>query len=222
MTKWNFSELSKMCEEKGIPSAKIYQNSLSWRWKRADYHADTAERIWSDLFKESFVFGDQRSYEAIFSYEAQVESCVQSLHALSDILAQIINVVVLHAGFQENEVSIKRVVKKMEEEGIADEVTIRLRELLDDTVFNYVEAFCNTIKHRRLIKMNFRAEYGESARNKSGLLFEEFTFKGKVYPQTWGSDIIDKYRFHLLNRIEEIGLSINYYVSTVQSCAKHA
>jgi hypothetical protein len=99
MPKWNFLELSKLCEEKGIPGARIYQNSLGWRWQRADYHADTAKKIWSDLFKEPFTFGDQRSYEAIFSYEAQVESCVQSLHALADILAQIINVVILRARF---------------------------------------------------------------------------------------------------------------------------
>jgi hypothetical protein len=49
MTKWNFSELSKLCEEKGIPGAKIYQNSLGWRWKRADYHAEAASKIWLGL-----------------------------------------------------------------------------------------------------------------------------------------------------------------------------
>ncbi len=215
MTKWDFSELRKLCEEKGIPGAKIYQNSLGWRWQRADYHADTAGRIWSDLFKEPFTFGDQRSYKAIFSYEAQVESCLQSLHAMADILAQIINVVILRGRLQEDDVSIKKVVKIMEKEGIAGNVTSRVRKLLDDDVFNYVEGFCNTIKHRRLIKTNFRAEYGESAKNESGLLFEEFTFKGNVYSKTWGSDILEKYRFRLLDLITEIGLSINQYVSTV-------
>jgi hypothetical protein len=103
----------------------------------------------------------------------------------------------------------------MEREGIAGDVAKRVKELLDDDVFNYVEAFCNTIKHRRLIKTNFRAEYGENPRNESGLLFEEFTFKGPVYPKTRGSDILEKYRFRLLDLITEIGLSINQYVSTV-------
>ena len=95
MGKWQFSELNKLCEEKGIPDAKIYQNSLGWRWKRADYHAEMASRVRSDLFKESFSLGDQRCYEAIFSYEAQVGSCVQSLHSQADILSQIINVLIL-------------------------------------------------------------------------------------------------------------------------------
>ncbi len=214
MTKWNFSELSKLCKEKGIPDSKIYQNSLDWRWKRADYHAEMASKVWSDLFKDPFSFVDQRCYEAIFSYEAQVESCVQSLHSLADILSQVINVVVLGNKFQEDHASIKKVVKIMEQEGIAPDVAKSTKQLLDDKLFNYIEAFCNTIKHRRLIKTNFRAEYGENARNKSGLLFEEFIFKGTTYPQTWGSDILEKHRFHLLDLITEIGLNINKFVAT--------
>lgn len=215
MTKWNFSELRKLCEEKGIPDTKIYQNSLDWRRKRADYHADMASKVWSDLFKESFSFVDQRCHKAIFSYEAQVEACVQALHSLADILAQIINVVVLGSGLQEHCVSIKGVVKIMEKGGIAPDVAKSTRQLLDDKLFNYIEAFCNTIKHRRLIKTDFRAEYGENARNENGLRFEQFIFKGSTYPQTWGSDILKKHRFHLFELIIEIGLSINKYVATV-------
>lgn len=215
MTKWDFSELRKLYDEKGIPDAKIYQNSLGWRWKRADYHADMASKVWSDLFKEPFSFVDQRCYEAIFSYEAQVESCVQALHSLADILAQIINVAVLGSRLKEDNVSIRKVVEIMEKEGIAPDVAKSTRQLLDDKLFNYIEAFCNTNKHRRLIKTDFRAEYGENARNESGLRFEEFKFKGNTYPQTWGSDILEKHRFHLLNLITEIGVNINKYVSTI-------
>ena len=103
----------------------------------------------------------------------------------------------------------------MEKEGIAPDVANSTRQLLDDKLFNYIEAFCNTIKHRRLIKTDFRAEYGENARNESGLRFEQFIFKGNTYPQTWGSDILKKHRFHLFKLITEIGLNINKYVATV-------
>jgi len=217
MEKWQFSELNKLCEEKGIPDAKLYQNSLGWRWKRADYHAEVASKVWVDLFKESFSFVDQRCYEAIFSYEAQVESCVQSLHSQADILAQIINVLVLSNRLTEESVSIKTVVKILEDEGIAPAVAKSSRQLIDDEIFQYIEAFCNTIKHRRLIKTDFRAEYGENARNESGLRFEEFTFKGNAYPQTWGSDILEKYRFHLLDLITEVGLNINAYIASIST-----
>jgi len=215
MNKWSFEELNKLCERKGISHAKVYQNALAWRWKRADYHAEIASRVWSDLFKESFSFVDQRCYEAIFSYEAQVESCLLALHSLGDILSQIINVLVLGSRLTEDSVSIKKVVDMMEKKGAAPDVARTARQLLDDKVFNYVEAFCNTIKHRRLLKTNFRAEYGENARNESGLLFEGFVFKGNAYPETWGSEILKKHRFHVLDLITEIGLSINEYVSSI-------
>jgi len=103
----------------------------------------------------------------------------------------------------------------MENESIAPVVAKSARQLIDDGTFQYIEAFCNTIKHRRLIKTDFRAEYGENARNESGLQFEEFTFKGNAYPQTWGSDILEKHRFHLLDLITGVGLNINTYIASI-------
>jgi hypothetical protein len=215
MVEWNFLELNKLCAEKGISDAKIYQNSLAWRWKRADYHADIASMVWLDLFKEPFTFVDKRCYEAIFSYEAQVEACMQALHSQADILAQIINVLILGNRLSEDSVSIKKVVTIMINGKIAPEVAKNANQLLNDVIFKYIEAFCNTIKHRRLIKTDFRAEYGNYARNESGLRFEAFMFKGDTYPKTWGSDILEKYRFHLLDLINEVGLNINKFIRAI-------
>ena len=216
MSKWNLLELTKLCEQKGLPIAKVYQNSLAWRWHRAGYHADTASKIWSDLFKESPVsLGGTLFEEAAFSYEAQVEACVLSLHSLADILSQIINVVILGRRFKEDDVSIKRVLEVMEKEGIAPDVVKSTRGMIDDELFLYIEAFSNTIKHRRLINTEFRAEFGEKSRNESGLRFEEFIFKNRTYPQTWGSDILKKYRLHVLDLITEVGLNINRYIAAM-------
>lgn len=220
MTGWKYLELNKLCEAKGIPDAKLYQKSLNWRWKRAEYHAETAKRIWSDHFLKGSVLRipiipDEQDDKLFFSYEAQVESCAQSLHALADILAQIINIVVLRCRFKEDDVSIKNILKTMQKEAIAEDVVIQVNELLRDDAFRYIEAFCNTIKHRRIIMTNFNAEYGEDMRNEHGLIFEEFTFRYNVYPQTWSSDILEKYRVRVFELITKIGLSINAYVSTL-------
>ena len=215
MTRWKFSALNELCKAKGIPDAKLYQTSLNRRWKRAEYHAETAARIWSNHFKGSFSIPDEQNDKPFFSYEAQVESCAQSLHALADILAQIINMVVLRGKRKEDDVSIKAILKTMQKEDIAEDVVTQVNKLLSDDAFRYIEAFCNTIKHRRLIRTNFRAEHGETTRNENGLIFEEFTFKGNVYPQTWGSDILEQYRVRVFKLITNIGLSINAYVSTL-------
>ena len=208
--------MNKLCEEKGINNVKIYQNSLHWRWLRADYHAKTAAKIWEDLFnKEHVALGDQSFFDATFSYEAQVESCIQSLHSLGDILSQIINVLVLQNKYSEHDVSIKKVIDTMEKQNIASEINKSTRNLLNDNSFNYIGAFCNTIKHRRLLHTDFRTEWGENARNESGLRFEEFEFKGATYPQTWCSDILEKYRFQIFSLINEIGFNINKYIAAI-------
>lgn len=215
MTRWKYSELNNLCKEKGIPDAKLYQASLNWRWKRAEYHAETAEIIWTEHFKGSFSVPDEKNDKTFFSYEAQVESCAQSLHALADILAQIINIVVLNGRHKEDDVSIKTALKAMQKEAIAMDIVTQVNKLLSDDAFLYIEAFCNTIKHRRLIRTNFHAEYGDTSRNECGLIFEEFNFKGKVYPQTWSSDILSKFRLRVFDLITNIGLSINAHVSKI-------
>ncbi len=215
MTRWKFSELNDLCKLKGIPDAKQYQEDLNWRWKRSEYHAETAKDIWTEHFNGSFSIPDEKNDKPFFSYEAQVEACAQSLHALADILAQIINVVVLNVKHREDDVSLKTILKAMQKEGIAGVVVTEINNLLIDDAFLYIEAFCNTIKHRRLIRTNFRAEYGGASRNECGLIFEEFKFKGKIYPQIWGSDILDKFRIRVFELITNIGLSINAYVSAL-------
>lgn len=221
MTDWDFIELKRLCQERSISDARVYRIALVWRKNRADYHAEMAKQIWSDLFKESFSLGDQRFNEAVFIYEAHVESCVFSLHAMADILAQIINVIVLRDQFKEGFVVIERVIQEMRKKHIALEVADKAKNLLRDNTFQYIGAFCNTIKHRRLLQSNFQAEYGEKARNESGLKFEAFQYKGHSFHQEWGSDIIGQYRSHLLSLITEIGLSINRYVSTMPLKEKH-
>lgn len=122
--------------------------------------------------KGSVALGDQHFLGVAFSYEAQVESCIKSLHFLGDILSQIINILVLQGKYSEDSVSIKKVKDATDKENVTSEITTS--NLLNDYSFNYIEAFCNTIKHRRLLHADLRTEWGESARNDSGLRFEEF------------------------------------------------
>ena len=113
----------------------------------------------------------------------------------TDISAQIINMVILRGKRREDHVYIKAILKTMQKEVIAGDVVAQVNKLLSDDALRYIEAFCNTIKHRRLIRTNFRAaEHGETTRNENGLIFEELTFKGNVYPDKpvskWGRSLI--------------------------------
>jgi uncharacterized protein (DUF2336 family) len=167
---WSFDELRELCRKKGISEEVIsrfsnFATSLDWRYHRAKFHAEQAHTIWENLLSQSFTFGDEKYSEAEFSYEAFVEACVQSLHSMADILGQIINIVILQEHLSEDDVFIKKVAARMESTGVATIVLTELRKLLISNEFSYIEAFCNTIKHRRLIKTEYRIEYGGDYRN---------------------------------------------------------
>jgi hypothetical protein len=217
MKTWNFEELRSLCRKRGISDEaisnfSIYANSLNLRYNRAKFHAEQAHNIWNDLIGQSFSFGDKKYNQAEFSYEAYVEACVQSIHAMADILGQIINIVILDGYFSENDSSLKRIAIYMEKNQKAPIVLKDIKKLLYCKEFNYCESFCNIIKHRKLIKSEFRAEYGGDYRNEQGLVFVEFNYKAVTYPKTWAKDIIDKYREEIFNLVVEVGLKINDFV----------
>jgi hypothetical protein len=217
MKTWSFEELRSICRKKGVSERVIsnfstFATSLDWRYVRAKFHAEQAHNILKDLFGQSFSFGDERYNKAEFSYEAYVEACVQSLHSMADILGQIINIVILAGNFSEDGASIKKIARYMGKIGIAPDILTELNKLINSNEFCYIEAFCNTIKHRRLIETEYRVEYGGDYRNEEGLVFVEFNYKGVTYHKTWAKDIIDKYREEIFNLVVEVGLKINDFV----------
>jgi hypothetical protein len=215
MKTWSFKKLRELCRKKGISERVIakfstYATSLDWRYARAKFHAEQADHVWEELFAKSFTFGDEIYNVAAFSYEAYVEACVQSLHSMGDILGQIINIVILENILCEETLYLNRVADYMEQNGIASDILNELKKLINSNEFCYIKAFCNTIKHRRLIKSQFRNDYDKNY-YKLGLVFDEFNYKVKTYPQTWGDDIIDKYREEIINLVIEVGIKISNY-----------
>jgi hypothetical protein len=83
---------------------------------------------------------------------------------------------------------------------------------MNSNEFIYCEAFCNTIKHRKLIKSEFKAEYGGDYRNEQGLVFVEFNYRDATYPKTWAKDIIDKYPEEIFRLFIEVGLKVNNFI----------
>lgn len=212
MEKWNFDELRELCQKNGIQDPSIYTNSIDLRYSRALFHKEKADKILNDLFSQSFSTADDRFYEAWESFETHVECFVYALHSMADILAQILNIVLLRGKFAEDQVSLKRLQNEMDRQGIAPDVSNKIKDLFDSTEFCYIEAFCNTKKHRRVIDSQFRAEFGGHYRNEEGMVFDEIDYKGHLYPRTWGTDIIGPYREKIFELLTEIGKKINDFL----------
>lgn len=214
-TRWDFSNLRRVSQEKGIPGSSAHLAALSWRWKRGDFHSDMAAAAWNSLLGQSFTFGDSVFREHVFAYEAHVEACVCCLHSLSDLLAQVINDVVLNRQLAEHQVGMKRVIDEMGSVDRAREVRDRSKTLIGSDEFGYVEAFCNTLKHRFLVKTDSHGEFGGEYKNELGIRFQSFEYKGRTWPVTWGSEILGNMRARIAELVVGIGTSLDGYVASI-------
>ncbi|MBA7632124.1 hypothetical protein ES703_39666 [subsurface metagenome] len=214
---WNFEELRNLCTNKGLPDSKIYQEALLWKQQRASYHAEQYHKMWRELFSSlgkmgEIKVGGQVWNEAQFASEAHAEAAAQTLHSMADILAQIINKAVLYDGFPEDKVTLYRIVGKLKKQDSAHKIVAAIDKFRNSAEFRYIDAFVNTIKHRRLLDRSYHLEYGENTRNEQAVCFQEFEYKGHRYRFTWATDIIGPYKSRIFELIIEIGNAVNEYL----------
>ena len=90
--------------------------------------------------------------------------------------------------------------------------------LLDSDEFRYLDAFCNTVKHRRLMDTSLATSLGTATTRKSGLLYLSFTYKGGSYQSIWAAiwaDEILEYRHRILQLVRDTVQSIIEFVEAV-------
>lgn len=215
--RWDYEELRKLCQKRGVRCSIAYQNALQWKLWRADYHAERAQAVWSELdqlveVKGPIVVGGQDWSETEFASTAETEAAAQALHSMADILAQIINEAVLKRPLSGAQVTLFNVCKNLKNQKNASSVASRIEALQASKEFDYLHAFVNTIKHRRLLDTEWRAEYGEGARDERGIRFKAFTYKGKSYSTIWASDILNDYKNKVVDLICAVGNAVNDYL----------
>jgi hypothetical protein len=132
---------------------------------------------------------------------------------MADILGHIINQVVLCGALPEHNVSLYSVLCELHKKAVAPDILTKVTKFKNSTEFEYIDAFVNTIKHRRILDTNYHAEYGTGKRNDQGILFKNFIYKNKKFPTTWAKDIVGPYRDKIFKDISDIGNSINSYLS---------
>lgn len=211
---WDYEELRKLCNKKGAPDSTVYQNALQWKIWRVDYHAERVEAVWNDLMakrKGPIEVGGQEWQKAEFASTAETEAAAQALHSMADILAQIVNKVVLDKPIPEGQVYLADVLKKLKRQGNASNIVSKIKLLKSSKEFKYLNAFVNTIKHRRLLDTDYRAEYGQGTRNEKGIRFKAFKYNGR-HPTVWASDILGDYKKRIVDLICAVGNAVNAYL----------
>ena len=112
---WNYKELRNLSKQKGIPDSTVYLNTLEFKGRRARFFADKSNKA-IDRWKKSrpnVNLNDpeimQEIGEATFGAEAYAEAALWNLHTMADVLAQIMNVILLQARLSEEAVSFKKI-----------------------------------------------------------------------------------------------------------------
>ncbi len=215
---WHCTEIHELCNRKNLFYPVSYLKSLDWINRKVEYHARQARKAWDD-FKSAHPGGEvggsnEEWWETFDASAAETEAVVQSLNSQADIVAQVLNKLVLRESLPQRQVTFSKVLEQLEEmHELASNITVRMCALKDSREFKYIKAFCNTIKHERLIDRQWHIEGGEGTRNEEDVRFLEFSYKGESWPITWASDINVDYRKILQKYLKEIGVAIIDYLS---------
>lgn len=216
---WKFTQIRELCDTNHLPYPEAYLRSLSWQHWKAYYHAQQAQKVW-DEFKAAHPHGEiggsnEQWWEVYYASAAETEATVQVLHAEADIIAQIANRIILRGLVPERDVNLDSVLRKLKCQNRGPRVAAEIETLRNSREFRYIDAFCNTIKHRRLINKQWHVEGGEGTRNKEDVRFLAFSYKrDNNFPITWASDITGPYRERLGRYDEAIGDAIIDYLQS--------
>ena len=217
---WNIPKFKELCHNANISYPRDYVKSLLKKKRFIDYHAEMSTKVWEDLFRayngKSLSPNDEKWIEAEVKSEANAIALMYHLHSLADIMAQIINRVVIGNQLRERDVSIYTVKKKIEKEDDKNKKRLlkRIEELLNNMYFKYVSAFVNITKHRYMIDTKYWMEL-KKGNYTQGLRFKRFNYNGIHYPKTWIKEIATTFREGILNCIINIGVELNKYIEKV-------
>lgn len=152
-----------------------------------------------------------------FHASAHVHACVQSMHALADILGHAV-----YYGLGMNldpnikldarSVNMRTVRDRLPAGAIRDHLT----QLVDDAGFKYLAALVNHSKHRSLIAIPFSVDLSGEDAQPHGLKFGRFEFDGVNYPEQWVTPALrqeyDRQDPHILGA----GIALNAAVAALR------
>ena len=135
--------------------------------------------------------------------QANTQACLHSARAIHDLLAQLINGLVLpdKVAIPINDCNIIKVESKLE----PSELKVHLTGLLNSIEFKYVNAFVNTIKHRNLVAFGALMPNGINA---NGMYFRAFKFKQQSFDRLLVEDVL-KLALQVKNAVATAGTLLN-------------
>jgi hypothetical protein len=135
--------------EAGLPVD--YLKALSWQNARACFHADQAfvaartDIQSTDDVKAGGIVWKEPDVIAI----AETIACVHAMHAMAETILEMINDLFSSKGDEEEKawLSFNIILKILKSDKRCQQLYEKLSQLESSTEFQYIRAFCNTVKH---------------------------------------------------------------------------
>jgi len=224
---WNTQELLDFCRKDLTDNADVYVKSIRSKIERILFLVERFT-VTEDL---TLKLGSAQFRKTQLEVEIYIESIASNLHSLADVLAQIINEIVLKPllpcdeHISSERVDLNKVKTKLDQVktklvGLTlDSAKYRYISQIIDSIVNlsssseflYISGFVNTIKHRRLLKTTFDFIVDRGSLIDLGFKLDKFDYNGSHFPEMSCRRIVIDYREKLIDFIFDIGNSVNNY-----------
>jgi hypothetical protein len=213
MVSWNLKELrdlssSGLCDQKQTELSD-FLDSFDWKSNAARHHVRQADDVFKEyhnldegLITHKLLCSDQSFGIATTFREVSLVSAVMTANMLPEVLAQVINIVILESRFSNNEVTSNKVLQEIP----SGNLKTKFENIHASQESIYIRAFTNTLKHINLVKMSYHISYEEGSFH--GVKFREFRYRKISFLEQSDTDIIKivkEYR----TKCVELGSEIN-------------
>lgn len=213
MTNWNLKELRELTNPSlSIKKQKLlsdFLDSFDWKNKATYYHILQADESFKDyinldgvIISHKLLSGEPNFGLAKTTREISLVSAVMVANTLTEVLAQIINIVMLANKFSINKVTLSKVLQEMPSGNLKS----KLERHYSSSDSNYIRAFTNTLKHINLVKANYHISYEGDCFH--GVKFKEFEYRDSKFPEQRDIDIINLVKRYRTTCVE-LGSEIN-------------
>ncbi|PKM17171.1 MAG: hypothetical protein CVV11_20615 [Gammaproteobacteria bacterium HGW-Gammaproteobacteria-15] len=210
---WNVRELKNHLDLIGEqPKNYIeYLDSVIRTIDIFEFHKDEAFSVLSTLdsvapemaMKLVFSMGSEKNdlENKVISVQAHLHAALQNVRSMYDILAQLLNALLVHDPIPIHLCDICKVFKALPNGNVRSE----LEKILASFEYQYVNSFVNTIKHRNLVQFNRHLDLLEG---RASIRIKPFSYSGNSYEQKWAIDAL-KHGLDVKNQLIAIGKLLN-------------
>lgn len=151
---WNLVEFREKCNAQGIPPTENFIEAMDHAIRRSRFHARMSNSYWDNLYLNPEVnevdYYSPEAFDAELKSEFEFIAALQAIHPIADLMAQIVNAVLLNNQYQIHQVTLNRVRERLSERQEFTTTLEKINALTESDGFTFIDGFVNTIKHRQL------------------------------------------------------------------------